>query len=76
MERTVTERTLLLGVILLSGAAAHAQQPEGDVDAKAIVKKLDELYRSRSSFADIAMEIATPHFGQCCTPSRVYIRRR
>lgn len=34
----------------------------GQGDAKEIVKKMDELYRSNSSFASMEMEIVTPHW--------------
>lgn len=33
-----------------------------DINAKDIVKKLDELYRSESSFGEMEMQIVTPHW--------------
>jgi outer membrane lipoprotein-sorting protein len=33
-----------------------------DIDAKDIVKKLDALYRSESSFGEMEMQIVTPHW--------------
>jgi len=35
---------------------------EGTIDAKEIVEKIDELYRSDSSKALMEMEIGTPHW--------------
>ncbi|MCK4766410.1 MAG: outer membrane lipoprotein-sorting protein [Candidatus Aminicenantes bacterium] len=37
-------------------------ESQGDADAKEIVKKMDELYRSSSSYAVMEMEIVTPHW--------------
>ncbi len=33
-----------------------------DLDVNAIIKKVDELYRSESSYAELEMEIVTPHW--------------
>lgn len=51
---------LLLMVLLLSLALVGRGAERGD--AKEIVKKMDELYRSQSSYAAMEMEIATPHW--------------
>jgi outer membrane lipoprotein-sorting protein len=45
-------------VFLFHIADARAQEPS----AVEIVKKLDELYRSESSYAEFEMEITTPHW--------------
>ncbi len=49
---------LMIGIVV-TGGLLHAQ-PEAD--ATAIVKKMDELYRSSSSYAEILMKIETPNW--------------
>jgi len=52
-----------LGWLLFSFAAvAFAQAAPGRADAREIVKKMDELYRSQSSAVVMEMEIITPHW--------------
>ena len=41
---------------------AVAQQSEQETTAQDIVKRIDELYRSSSSHAEVEMEIVTPHW--------------
>jgi outer membrane lipoprotein-sorting protein len=48
--------------ILLFLTASITQAATPNVDAKEIVKKVDELYRSVSSQASVEMEIITPHW--------------
>ena len=38
-----------------------AENSSSDLDVKAIIKKIDELYRSESSYAEVEMQIRTPH---------------
>ena len=54
---------LVLAVLFLtfSTAAAAATAP-GKADAREVVKKMDELYRSSSSYVLMEMEIITPHW--------------
>jgi len=54
----------LMFTVLVGGAEprAHAQAETSDHDLDAIVKKMDELYRSETSYAEIEMEIVTPHW--------------
>ena len=47
-------------LMLLPLALIHADEP----DATEIVKKLDELYRSESSYAEFEMDIVTPHWAR------------
>ena len=49
---------LLVGMMLPHGLRAQDQSAE----ATAIVKKIDELYRSETSEAEMEMEIVTPHW--------------
>lgn len=51
---------LAVAAALLPFALVHADEP----DATEIVKKLDELYRSESSYAEFEMEIVTPHWAR------------
>jgi len=49
---------MAMAIVLLSLALIHSGEP----DATEIVKKLDELYRSESSYAEFEMNIITPHW--------------
>jgi outer membrane lipoprotein-sorting protein len=49
---------VFLSLLLTLSLQVDAEQG----DAKEIVKKMDELYRSSSSFASMEMEIITPHW--------------
>ncbi|MCF7804392.1 MAG: outer membrane lipoprotein-sorting protein [Candidatus Marinimicrobia bacterium] len=51
---------VLLGIVvtLVMVATVTAQQP----DAREIVRKIDRLYRSESSYAEMEMHIVTPHW--------------
>lgn len=60
-QRPATLLTILPCCLLLCGAAS-APRPLARTDVQAIIRKLDELYRSNSSFARVEMEIATPHW--------------
>ncbi len=52
-----------LGWLLVSFAAAAFSQAKPDrAEAREIVKKMDELYRSQSSSVVMEMEIITPHW--------------
>jgi len=51
---------LLLVFLLVPGK--FAARAATRVDAEKIVKKVDELYRSNSSFSVVEMEIVTPHW--------------
>jgi len=48
---------LIAGLVIVSGVTYGQQN-----DATAIVKKIDELYRSQSSYTEMEMEIVTPHW--------------
>ncbi len=54
-----TVRFVVLG-LLVCASLTSAQTDEFDVDA--IVKQIDELYRSNSSYARVEMQIVTPHW--------------
>ena len=53
-------KTLIFLLLLSLWFTLNSQGVQGD--AKEIVKKMDELYRSNSSFAKMEMEIVTPHW--------------
>jgi len=53
--------TLMILVLLISVAASAGTAPR-EHDAATIVRKIDELYRSDSSYAEVEMEIVTPHW--------------
>lgn len=46
---------LLANLLFVAGAMA-------EIDVKQILKKMDELYRSDSSYAKVEMEVVTPHW--------------
>ncbi len=50
--------TILCGVFLFTGAIADEKAP----DIKKIIDKLDRLYRSRTSYCEMTMEIRTRHW--------------
>ena len=54
------EMLYLLVLTLLSPTFSESQPP--DIDVKAVVKKVDELYRSQTSHAEMQMQIVTPHW--------------
>jgi outer membrane lipoprotein-sorting protein len=53
---------VVVSLLLFSIAAAAGDKAAAKTDARDIVKKMDELYRSESSFAVMEMEIITPHW--------------
>ena len=53
-------KIIILYLLLFSYHIIYAASPKAD--AQAIVKKMDELYRSKSSMATVEMEITTPHW--------------
>ena len=50
---------VLLAAAIAAGPRATAGQISG-MDAREIVRKVDELYRSFSSYCEVEMEIVTP----------------
>ncbi len=56
----------LCGLVLIFLVAIQsplwAEAQKADLDVKAIIKAVDELYRSQTSHADIEMQIVTPHW--------------
>ena len=51
---------LLASIVFLAPATASAQA--GGHDINQIIKKIDELYRSESSYSEVEMEIVTPRW--------------
>ncbi len=52
--------TLLLAAFITTGTTADLSVTDADV--KQVIKDIDELYRSTSSYSEIEMEIVTPHW--------------
>ena len=52
--------SLLAGILLFSGISSIQDLPAQDLET--VVKKIDELYRAESSYSEVEMEIATPHW--------------
>ncbi len=50
------------GLFLATLTAVGAQTIDEDIDVKTVIKKSDELYRSKSSYSEFEMEIVTPHW--------------
>lgn len=55
---------LLVAVGLSLSVPRAGQNPSQKVEAGEIVRKIDELYRSDSSYAEVEMEIVTPHWSR------------
>jgi outer membrane lipoprotein-sorting protein len=53
---------LLLIAVLTVPVLIWADENDPSIDAKEIVQKIDELYRSQSSYAEMVMNISTPHW--------------
>jgi hypothetical protein len=54
----------VLGLIVLLNLPAGVSATEIDttLDVKEIIKKIDQLYRSKSSYAELEMEIINPRW--------------
>ncbi len=53
---------LLLVLIGMCVAAPVSAEIDSTLDVHAIIRKIDQLYRSSSSYAEMEMEIVTPHW--------------
>ena len=62
IPKTVRSLNLALSLALMAPYLVFAQGDETIHDVEAIVKKMDQLYRSETSHADIEMQITTPHW--------------
>jgi outer membrane lipoprotein-sorting protein len=60
MSRISNVAALLLAAFLTTGTTADVIVT--DTDVKQVIKDIDELYRSTSSYSEIEMEIVTPHW--------------
>jgi len=58
--RLVSGVLLLIGLLL--NGSTQAQGIDDGIDVNAIIKRVDELYRSNTSYSEIEMEIVTPHW--------------
>lgn len=52
---------LLLTSCLLSAASVPAQEP-GQTEVERIVRKIDQLYRSKTSYSELEMRVVTPQW--------------
>ncbi|MCZ6677244.1 MAG: outer membrane lipoprotein-sorting protein [Candidatus Poribacteria bacterium] len=60
-----TIHTIYIGLFLLmfiDSISVMAEDSPSAFDVEAIVKRIDELYRSQTSYADMEMQIVTPHW--------------
>lgn len=53
---------LILSVMIVLLFVSGATQNESELNVREIVKQIDELYRSESSYSELEMEIITPHW--------------
>jgi outer membrane lipoprotein-sorting protein len=58
----VTTAAMASAVILTATTCPAAASPAVNHDIHEVIHKMDELYRSGSSFAEVTMEIVTPHW--------------
>jgi outer membrane lipoprotein-sorting protein len=49
-------------IVLVSLWEPATRSRAADIDVKELMKEIDELYRSNSSYAELEMEIVTPHW--------------
>ena len=66
MTRSSILVTTCLLITLLSTKTSLAGEIDS-LDVNAIIKKVDQLYRSKSSYAQLEMEIITPHWQRTLT---------
>ena len=52
----------LILAFLIAPSLLRSAQNASQADVEEIVKKIDELYRSDSSYAEVEMQIVTPHW--------------
>jgi outer membrane lipoprotein-sorting protein len=57
----------LIAILVIPGLYPLALAETQPVDVKEIIKKVDELYRSKSSYAELEMHIVTPHWERTLT---------
>ena len=57
---------LLLPVMVLIGSQSAAAQVES-LDVQRIVERMDKLYRAETSYAEVEMDIVTPHWERTLT---------
>ena len=69
VKMTLVKRTCLILFLLIFTVPSLllAENRSSDIDVKDIVKKIDELYRSKTSYAEIEMQIVTPHWKRTLT---------
>jgi len=60
MSKISNVAALLLAAFITTGTTADVIVT--DTDVKQVIKDIDELYRSTSSYSEIEMEIVTPHW--------------
>lgn len=53
---------LILSILLVPGTAWAVQAEDAEHDIDTVMKTIDELYRSESSYSDVEMEIVTPNW--------------
>jgi outer membrane lipoprotein-sorting protein len=58
---------ILLLIILVFPSIGMTEDVDSDAVLKKIVKKIDELYRSNSSYSEMEMVISTPHWERTLT---------
>ena len=60
--RSIVRNFLAAAVILISAASATPVMAEPAPDVVQLIKEIDQLYRSTTSYTEIEMEIVTPHW--------------
>jgi outer membrane lipoprotein-sorting protein len=52
----------IFGIACVLSFSLRAEKGSSQLDVEKIVKEIDELYRSRSSYSELEMQIVTPHW--------------
>ncbi len=63
IKKPILAAAAAIAVLFLAAGVA----PAGDIDAKALSRKLDELYRSKTSRGRMTMTVTTPHYTRTLT---------
>jgi len=62
MDQKSRSILILLASLLVMPVESAVADSTGTLDVDSIIKKVDELYRSKTSYAELEMEIITPHW--------------
>ncbi len=62
MKRLINTALTLSFLLSIAACQLSAQADKNDTLVKQLIREVDELYRSKSSYSELEMEIVTPHW--------------